>query len=88
MEIRQSEKLMKQELANSISHGFGILFGVVCIPLLIAIATKAGATAGIVGACVYGFSFLMVYTFSTLYHSFQQIQVKALLKKLDVEGRK
>jgi len=83
MEIRQSEKLMKQELANSISHGFGILFGVVCIPLLIAIATKAGATAGIVGACVYGFSFLMVYTFSTLYHSFQQIQVKALLKKLD-----
>jgi hemolysin III len=83
METQHSEKVMKQELANSISHGFGILFGVVCIPLLIAYATKAGTAAAVVGACVYGFSFLMVYTFSTLYHSFQQIQVKTLLKKLD-----
>jgi hemolysin III len=83
MEIQTSEKVMRQELANSISHGFGILFGVVCIPLLIAIATKAGSPAALVGACVYGFSFLMVYTFSTLYHSFQQTQVKAILKKLD-----
>ena len=83
MEIQHSERVMKQELANSLSHGFGILFGVVCIPVLIAFAAKTGNAASVVGACIYGFSFLMVYTFSTLYHSFQQIQVKAMLKKLD-----
>ena len=83
MEIQQSEKIMKQELANSLSHGFGILFGVACIPVLIAFAAKNGSAAGIVGACIYGFSFLMVYTFSTLYHGFQHIKVKAVLKKFD-----
>jgi len=83
MEIQASEKIMKQELANSLSHGFGILFGIVCIPVLIAFAAKGGSAAAVVGACVYGFSFLMVYTFSTLYHSFQQISIKAVLKKLD-----
>jgi len=83
MEIQASEKIMKQELANSLSHGFGILFGLVSVPVLIAFATKNGSAAGVVGACVYGFSFLMVYTFSTLYHSFQQIKVKAILKKFD-----
>lgn len=83
MDIQHSEKVLKQELANSISHGFGILLGVVCIPVLIALAAKSGSTAGLVGACIYGFSFLMVYTFSTLYHGFQQVHVKSILEKLD-----
>jgi hemolysin III len=83
MEMHASEKIMKQELANSLSHGFGILFGVVCIPVLIAFAAKSGNAAAIVGACIYGFSFLMVFTFSTLYHSFQHISAKEMLKKMD-----
>ena len=83
MELQFSEKAMKQELANSLSHGFGILFGIVSIPVLIAFAARSGNPAGVVGACIFGFSFLMVYTFSTLYHSFQHIEVKAILKKFD-----
>ena len=79
----QNDKMIRQEVANSISHGFGILFGIVCLPVLIAFATKHGSAAGIVGTCIYGFSFLMVYTFSTLYHSFQEIKIKAILKKFD-----
>jgi hemolysin III len=75
--------LIKQELVNSIIHGFGILFGIVCIPILIALATKSDNTPGIIGAAIYGFCFLMVFTFSTLYHGFQQAQVKDILQILD-----
>lgn len=74
---------LKKELANSISHGFGILFGIVCIPILIAAATRSGNTAAVAGTGIYGFSFLMVYTFSTLYHGFQQPEVKRVMKIID-----
>ena len=74
---------IKQELVNSITHGFGILFGIVCIPILIAMAAKSENTPGIVGAAIYGFCFLMVFTFSTLYHGFQHAQAKEVLQVLD-----
>ena len=74
---------LKKELANSISHGFGILFGIVSIPILIAAASRTGSTAAIAGTGIYGFSFLMVYTFSTLYHGFQQPEVKRVMKIID-----
>jgi hemolysin III len=38
---------------------------------------------GIVGASIYGFSFLMLFTFSTTYHGFQQKQVKRVLEIFD-----
>lgn len=83
MKSTNPEFQIKQELVNSIIHGFGILFGIVSIPILIALATKSNNTRGIIGAAIYGFCFLMVFTFSTLYHGFQQAQVKSILQILD-----
>lgn len=73
----------KKELANSITHLFGMMFGLICFPVLIAYATMANNSPGIVGACIFGFSFMMVYTFSTLYHSFSHPKVKHVLKTMD-----
>ena len=83
MKSTNPEFRIKQELVNSIIHGFGILFGIVSIPILIALATKSNNTPGIIGAAIYGFCFLMVFTFSTLYHGFQHAQVKSILQILD-----
>ncbi len=74
---------LKLEMANSISHGIGILFGVACIPLLTALATKTDSIAPIVGASVYGFCFLMLFTFSTLFHGFRHPAARQVLKILD-----
>lgn len=74
---------LQQEIVNSMIHGFGILFGLVSIPVLTAIAAKTANVTAIVGAGVYGFCFLMLFTFSTLYHSFQQQQVKRTLEIFD-----
>jgi hemolysin III len=63
MRSENSNIQIKQELVNSIVHGFGIIFGVVSIPILIALAIKSENMAGIVGAAVYGFVF---FTFHTL----------------------
>jgi len=74
---------LRLEMANSISHGIGILFGVACIPLLTALATKTNSIRSIVGASVYGFCFLMLFTFSTLFHGFRHPTARQVLKILD-----
>lgn len=74
---------LKQELVHSIIHGFGILFGIISIPILSVLAAKNANVPGIVGASIYGFSFLMLFTFSTTYHGFQQKQVKRVLEVFD-----
>ena len=74
---------LKQEVVHSLIHALGILFGIISIPILTAIAAKDANVPGIVGASIYGFCFLMLFTFSTMYHAVQHPQVKRILEKLD-----
>ena len=83
MQDSQQNFSIQQELVNSIIHGFGIIFGIVSIPILIAFAIKSDNITGVIGAAVYGFCFLQLFTFSTLYHGFQHAQAKRVLEILD-----
>ena len=74
---------LKQEVVHSLIHALGILFGIISIPILTAIAARDANVPGIVGASIYGFCFLMLFTFSTMYHAVQHPQVKRILEKLD-----
>jgi hemolysin III len=74
---------IRQEIVHSMIHAFGILFGIVSIPILTALAAKNANVPAIVGAGVYGFTFLMLFTFSAMYHGFQQPQVKRVLEIFD-----
>jgi hemolysin III len=74
---------LQQELIHSIIHAFGMLFGIISIPILTALAAKNANVPDIVGASIYGFCFLMLFSFSTLYHGFQQPQVKRVLEIFD-----
>ena len=74
---------LKLELANSIIHGIGVLFSITAMPVLAIVASQHHNNYLLAGAAVYGLSFLMVFTFSTLYHGFQQPLVKEAMKILD-----
>jgi hemolysin III len=65
MQTQNSNIQIRQELVNSIVHGFGIIL-VVSIPILIAFAIKSDNTSGIIGAAIYGFFFYNFYFFYTL----------------------
>ena len=70
-------------MANALTHGIGILFCIANIPVLSAIGASTRNIPGIVGATIYAFSFLMVFTFSTLYHSTQNSYAKKILRIWD-----
>ncbi len=83
MQALERDRQIQLELVNGIIHGFGIIFGIVGIPILIAFAIKSDNTPGVIGAAIYGFCFLQLFTFSTLYHSFQHARAKRIFEILD-----
>lgn len=83
MQTLERSTRIQQELVNSIIHGFGIIFGIISIPVLIAFAIKSDNIPGVIGAAIYGFCFLQLFTFSTLYHGFQHAQAKRVFEILD-----
>ncbi len=72
-----------EELANSLTHGAGLVASIIAMVTLIIIANgEQDATKIIVGA-IYGSSLILCYLASTLYHSIQQPTLKHYLKIFD-----
>ncbi|XVJ67601.1 MAG: hemolysin III family protein [Lacibacter sp.] len=74
---------LKLEIANSITHGIGIIFGIAALPVLSALAATKNNNIAVVGAAVYGFCFLLLFSMSTLYHAFQNPRAKKVLHVFD-----
>ncbi|MDY0329974.1 MAG: hemolysin III family protein [Thiomonas sp.] len=72
-----------EEIANSISHGLGLLLSVAALPVLIVHAVEHQPVASVVGASVFGVSAVLLYLASTLYHALPQPRLKAVLQRLD-----
>lgn len=70
------------EMANALTHGFGIIIGLALLPVTTAVSMQARISA-VVACAIYAFSFLMLFIFSTLYHSVQEPSTKRVLKKID-----
>ena len=72
-----------EEIANSISHGIGLLAAVAGFPVLIISAVRQGDAAGIVGAGVFGATMVLLYLTSTLYHALPRNRAKRVFRVLD-----
>ncbi|MEN0047609.1 MAG: hemolysin III family protein [Bacteroidota bacterium] len=83
MDTKKQHIILQEEIANSISHGLGLVFGLVAIPILTALAATSGSTTAIVGTAVYGFGFLFVFGSSTIYHSVTHPKIKKVMNVLD-----
>ena len=72
-----------EELANSITHGVGLLLALSVMPFLITSAVRRGDTANIVGASVFGATLVLLYLASTVYHALPQNRAKGVFQILD-----
>ncbi len=74
--------MYKGERFNSITHLIGSIASVIGFFILLYLAITQGDIWKIVSFAVYGSSLVLLYTFSTLYHSFQG-KLKKIFQKLD-----
>lgn len=72
-----------EEIANSVSHGAGMLAALIGAPVLIANAIGHGGASAVVGAVVFAVTMLLLYTASTIYHALPNGRAKEVLRVVD-----
>lgn len=72
-----------EEIANSVTHGVGVLLGIAALVLMIVFAVRGGGGLKLVSAIVFGITLILEYLASTLYHAIQPPLAKRVLRVLD-----
>jgi hemolysin III len=72
-----------EEIANSVSHGVGLLASMVAAPVLIVDAVQRGEVAGVIGASVFSSTVGLLYLASMLYHALPPNRAKRVFRVLD-----
>lgn len=69
-----------EEIFNSVSHGIGIIFGLLSFVTLFLKATETGTK---LGAVIFGVSMMILYSSSTIYHAVKPSYAKKILRVVD-----
>jgi hemolysin III len=73
----------REEVANSLSHGLGLLAAIVATPILVVGAVSRGGAADVVGSSVFAATMVVLYLTSTWYHATPEGPLKDRLRRLD-----
>jgi hemolysin III len=71
------------ERLNSISHLVGAAFALIGLGALLSVGVQTGNARVMLSFSVFGISLVLLYTMSTLYHSFQPKKLKKLFQLFD-----
>ena len=72
-----------EEIAHSVSHGFGAALSIAGLTLLVVLAVQNGSPLQVISFSVYGGTLVIQYLASTLYHSFQHPPLKRIFQVID-----
>lgn len=74
---------LPEEMANTLTHGFGVLISLLASVALMATIFARGTVGQMIGCGVYCLSLIGVYAMSTMSHAIQQPERKRLYRMLD-----
>ena len=77
------EQSRGEEIANSISHGLGLVAALVATPILVSQALRRGDAGFIVGVSVFATTMVLLYLASTLYHSLPSGRAKQVFRVIE-----
>ena len=80
---RERHYTLGEEIANSITHGLGVLLGIAALVILVVFAALHGTAWHVVSFAVFGSTLILAYLASTLYHSLHGRRSKKVFKILD-----
>jgi len=72
-----------EEIANSVSHGVGLVAALCAAPFLIVHAARKGSEAFLLGASVFALTAVALYLGSTLYHALPPGKAKRVFRVIE-----
>lgn len=79
----QWDQSRREEIANSISHGFGLAAAIVATPFLLFNAARHPTQSFYIGTIIFVATMWLLYLCSTLYHAWPQTRLKCALQIVD-----
>ena len=79
----QQRQTYGEEVANVLTHGAGMIFGIVAIVLLLIASIRNGNPWAVGSSVVYALSMTLSYVTSTFYHASSHARQKRLLRRFD-----
>ncbi len=83
MSVTKRMQSIGEEIANAVSHGIGELLAIAGAAVAIVTAAIHGTAITVVSASLYGASMILLYLFSTLYHSLTNRSAKRVFRVFD-----
>ena len=71
------------EKFNSVTHLVGSALSIAGLSILVTLAAQQGDPWKVLSFSIYGVTLVMLYCFSTIFHSIRSPRAKAILQKLD-----
>ena len=81
--VLERRESLGEEIANSISHGVGLVAALVATPVLLREAMRRGPGLFVVGASVFAATVVLLYLASTVYHALPHGRAKHALRVLE-----
>jgi hemolysin III len=72
-----------EEIANSITHGLGLVASLAALPILLVRARSSGDPSAVLGATIFGVTLILLYATSTVYHALPLSKEKQFFRVLD-----
>lgn len=75
--------VVREEVANSVTHGLGFLASLVGAVVLVSLSVEQGDIWYVVSAAIYSVTLVTLYAASTLYHALKGTWARGVLRTLD-----
>ena len=83
MDTPESPPPIGEAIANSVTHGLGLLASLVALPIVVLSAAQRDDALQVTGAAIYGVSLVLLYGASTVYHSLVNSPARRILRTID-----
>ena len=72
-----------EEIANSVTHGVGLLLSITALPVLVAVAAQRHDTRQMVAGSIFASTLIALYAASTVYHALPRSKAKNVFRVID-----
>ncbi|MBE7053973.1 MAG: hemolysin III family protein [Ruminococcaceae bacterium] len=83
MTDKTNNQTLGEEIANAITHGLGALLAIAATAVAIVYSCFVSDALGIVSSAIYGFTLIVMYVNSTIYHSLKNNKAKRVFRIFD-----
>ncbi len=72
-----------EEFWNVVTHALGVILSVVAAAFMLVFSLKNGSLLEVIASGIFGFTLILLYSASTVYHALKDVRLKKIFQRVD-----